>query len=175
MTDRIRLPNRRACEHFSFQRSGLIAQQAAPPDVIRHRLAARLAWRCQFTTWRDARPRGGGPVMIRSIKLRRFEKNTLKGFVDLELTHVGLVLRNCTWHQHADRKEWVGFPARSYQDQNGETKWQPLVAGPPNPFSNPPNRSRHRRKQKELTSPNSDQRPPYLPLAVAIAPSGSRP
>jgi hypothetical protein len=57
--------------------------------------------------------------------------NTLKGFVDLELTRNGLVLHDCTWHRHADGKEWIGFTARSYQDQNGETKWQPLVAGRP--------------------------------------------
>jgi hypothetical protein len=66
-------------------------------------------------------------MTIRCIRLRRFEKNTLQGFVDLELTRVGLILRDCTWHRHEDGKEWVGFPARSYTDQNGEIKWQPLV------------------------------------------------
>ena len=50
--------------------------------------------------------------MIRCLKLRRYEKNTLKGFVDLELTRVGIIIRDCTWHQHADGKEWVGFPAK---------------------------------------------------------------
>jgi hypothetical protein len=65
--------------------------------------------------------------MIRCIKLRRYEKNTLKAFVDLELTRVGLILRDCTWHQHADGKEWVGFPARSYQDKDGNTQWQALI------------------------------------------------
>jgi hypothetical protein len=37
-----------------------------------------------------------------------------------------LVLHDCTWHEK-DGKEWVGFPARSYTDQNGKTKWQPLI------------------------------------------------
>ena len=54
-------------------------------------------------------------------------KNTLRGFRDLELSRVGLVLRDCTWHRHADGKEWVGFPARSYTGQDGETKWRPLI------------------------------------------------
>ena len=31
-------------------------------------------------------------MSILCIKLRRFEKNTLKGFVDLQLTRVGLAL-----------------------------------------------------------------------------------
>jgi hypothetical protein len=178
MTGRTRLPNRRACEHFSFQCNGLNytesfdrfpdgslaeifisnskagshsdsgAEDAAAAasialqhgislDVIRQRLAARLARRCQFAIRRCARPRGGGRVMIRCINRCRFEKNTLKEFADLALTSVGLVLRDCTWHRHADGKEWGGFPARSYQDQNGETKWQPLVAGRPTLSAHP--------------------------------------
>ena len=64
--------------------------------------------------------------MIRCIKLRRYEKNTLKGFVDLELTRVGLVLRDCTWHEKAG-KEWIGFPAKPYETKTGATAWQPLV------------------------------------------------
>jgi hypothetical protein len=31
-----------------------------------------------------------------------------------------------TWHEK-DGKEWVGFPARSYTDQDGNTQWQALV------------------------------------------------
>ena len=37
------------------------------------------------------------------------------------------MLRDCTWHRHVDGKEWVGFPARSYTGQDGETKWRPLI------------------------------------------------
>jgi hypothetical protein len=65
--------------------------------------------------------------MIRCIKIRRYEKNTLRAFVDLELSRVGLVLRDCTWHRHPDGKEWVGFPAKAYETKNGETAWQSLV------------------------------------------------
>jgi hypothetical protein len=65
-------------------------------------------------------------VVIRCIKFRAYEKNTLRGFADLELTRVGLVLHDCTWHKK-DGKEWVGFPAKSYEDRNGNTAWQPLV------------------------------------------------
>lgn len=36
------------------------------------------------------------------------------------------MIRDCTWHEK-DGREWIGFPARSYQDQNGVTQWQPLV------------------------------------------------
>jgi hypothetical protein len=63
--------------------------------------------------------------MIRCIKFRAFQKNTLKGFADLELTRVGLVIRDCAFHEK-DGKEWVGFPGRKYE-QKGETKWQALI------------------------------------------------
>jgi hypothetical protein len=65
-------------------------------------------------------------MTIRCTKLRRYEKNTLRAFVDLELSRVGLILRDCTWHEK-DGKEWVSFPARSYTDQDGNTQWQPLI------------------------------------------------
>jgi hypothetical protein len=64
--------------------------------------------------------------MIRCIKFRPYEKNTLKGFADLELTRVGLVLRDCTWHEK-NGKEWVGFAARPYENKDGSTAWQPII------------------------------------------------
>jgi hypothetical protein len=64
--------------------------------------------------------------MIRCIKLRRHEKNTLRAFVDLELSRVGLVLRDCTWHGR-DGENWISFPARSYEGDDGTTRWQPLI------------------------------------------------
>jgi hypothetical protein len=65
--------------------------------------------------------------MIRCIKFRPYEKNTLRAFVDLQLTRTGLVLRDCCWHVHANGKEWVSFAAKPYETKNGETVWQPIV------------------------------------------------
>jgi hypothetical protein len=65
-------------------------------------------------------------MTIRCVKYRRFEKNTLKGFCDLELTRVGLILRDCTLHEK-DGRQWIGFPAKSFTGHDGETKWMPLV------------------------------------------------
>jgi hypothetical protein len=64
--------------------------------------------------------------MIRCIKFRPMSRNTLRGFADLELTDVGIVIRDCPIHSK-EGKEWVGFPARSYQKQDGTTAWQPIV------------------------------------------------
>jgi hypothetical protein len=64
--------------------------------------------------------------MIKCIKLRRYQKHTLQGFADFELTQVGLVLHDCTWHEKNGR-EWIAFPARSYEGDDGVTHWQPLI------------------------------------------------
>jgi hypothetical protein len=61
--------------------------------------------------------------MIRCIKLRRCEKNTLRAFVDLEfeLSGVKLVLRDCTLHEK-DGQEWVAFSVRPYEGNDGATR-----------------------------------------------------
>jgi hypothetical protein len=64
--------------------------------------------------------------MIRCLRFRPYQKNTLKGFADLELTRVGLVLRDCTPHEK-NGKEWISFQARSYETKDGNTAWQPVV------------------------------------------------
>jgi hypothetical protein len=65
--------------------------------------------------------------VIRCIRFRPYEKNSLRGFADLELTRVGLVLRDCCWHQHENGREWVSFPAKPYETKNGATAWQPII------------------------------------------------
>jgi hypothetical protein len=65
--------------------------------------------------------------MIRCVRFRSHIKNTLRGFADLELTRVGLVIRDCCWHRHANGREWVSFPARPYENRDGNTAWQPLI------------------------------------------------
>jgi hypothetical protein len=66
-------------------------------------------------------------VMIKCVKLRRYRKNTLLGFADLELTSVGVVLHDCPWHRHPNGKEWIGFAARPYETASGERSWQPII------------------------------------------------
>jgi hypothetical protein len=49
----------------------------------------------------------------------------LRGFADLELSRIGIIIRDCTWHEK-NGKEWVGFPARPYE-KDGTTSWSPIV------------------------------------------------
>ena len=64
--------------------------------------------------------------MIKCTRFRAFSKDSLKGFADFELSRIGLILRDCTWHE-SNGKEWISFAARSYTTQDGTTSWTPLV------------------------------------------------
>jgi hypothetical protein len=64
--------------------------------------------------------------MIKCIKFKPFEKNTLKGFADLELTRVGIVIHDCCWHVR-DGAEWISFPARQYKDRDGHATWARVI------------------------------------------------
>jgi hypothetical protein len=54
--------------------------------------------------------------MIRCTRIEHEENGTLRGFVDLELTKVGLIIRDCRWHKKGNR-EWVEFPAVMVRDR----------------------------------------------------------
>jgi hypothetical protein len=64
--------------------------------------------------------------MIRVVGIRPDPRDTLRAFVDLEITRVGLVLHDCAWHSKGYRK-WVSFPARSYQGDDGATRWSSMI------------------------------------------------
>jgi hypothetical protein len=64
--------------------------------------------------------------MICCLKFRPYSGNTLRGFCDLELSRVGVVICECCWHEKAG-KEWVSFPTRSFRANDGKTQWSSLV------------------------------------------------
>jgi DNA-binding cell septation regulator SpoVG len=57
-------------------------------------------------------------------EFKPFERNTLRGFLSLELPS-GLVLHNCTLHEK-NGSRWVSMPVREFQ-KDGERSWMPLV------------------------------------------------
>ena len=62
---------------------------------------------------------------MRISNFRSYEKNTLKGFIEVELPS-GMILKNITWHQRDD-KEWIGLPAREYKKDDGSTGYANVV------------------------------------------------
>ena len=53
---------------------------------------------------------------------RKYDKNTLKAFVDLEILDIGLTIKDCTYHQQ-NNSEWIGLPGRQYEDESGKKVW----------------------------------------------------
>ena len=58
------------------------------------------------------------------LNFKPFEKNTLRGFFDIELAS-GLILRGCTLHENGRR--WVGLPAKPYTANDGGQAWAAIV------------------------------------------------
>jgi hypothetical protein len=65
-----------------------------------------------------------GP-QARILGFKPFEKNTLRGFFDIELAS-GLILRGCTLHEKNERR-WVGLPAKPYTGNDGGQTWAAIV------------------------------------------------
>ena len=60
-----------------------------------------------------------------ALNARRLEKNTLRGFFDLQLSS-GLVLRSCSLH-FSHGRWWVGMPAKPYKTAAGAEAWTQIV------------------------------------------------
>jgi hypothetical protein len=98
-----------------------LSMTIAPPGLGKSTLA--IAECVAMATGRDLL---GVPIGKPAYLRRGNSWRPLRGFADLEPTRVSLVLRDCTLHEK-NGKEWVGFPARSFQGEDGTTRWAPLV------------------------------------------------
>jgi hypothetical protein len=58
-----------------------------------------------------------------ALNLRRAQKNTLIGFVDLELFDLGIIIKYVCWHEK-NSKQRVSPPGRQYQDKTSDAlRW----------------------------------------------------
>jgi hypothetical protein len=58
---------------------------------------------------------------MKILKFHHFERNTLKGFIEVE-TPAGMIIRNITWHQKVageKTSEWLSMPSREYAKADG--------------------------------------------------------
>lgn len=65
---------------------------------------------------------------ITAANFRAHSKNTLKGFVDLQLEPSGLVIKDATWHER-NGKEWVGLPGKP-QVEDGRLRMDERTSKP---------------------------------------------
>ncbi|MCD6516442.1 MAG: septation protein SpoVG family protein [Candidatus Aminicenantes bacterium] len=63
--------------------------------------------------------------MIKILEFKERQQNTLQGFVTIQMTNIGLEIRNITVHQKNDSR-WIGMPAKPYE-KDGKTQYSYIV------------------------------------------------
>jgi len=63
--------------------------------------------------------------MIKIVEFKERQQNTLQGFVTIQMTNIGLEIRNITVHQKNDSR-WIGMPAKPYE-KDGKTQYSYIV------------------------------------------------
>jgi hypothetical protein len=62
---------------------------------------------------------------IKVTAFRRYSKNTLEAFVDLEF--VGLCIGDCSLHRKGEER-WVSMPGQQIKQSDGSLKWVALLS-----------------------------------------------
>lgn len=68
----------------------------------------------------------GAGFRIECRSFKAFQKNTLRAFVSFRIDPPGLIVNDCCLHEKGGR-QWLAFPARPYQTDDGKQRWSPVV------------------------------------------------
>lgn len=70
-------------------------------------------------------------LSFQALNWKPLEKNTLRGFFDLQITSPDMViiLRGASYHER-DGSRWVAMPAKPYKDKSGKETWANIVDWP---------------------------------------------
>ena len=60
-------------------------------------------------------------MSIEIVSYRKYEKNTLQGFLNLRMTNIGLEIRDITVHQK-NGKRWLSLPAKAVPSKESDGK-----------------------------------------------------
>ena len=66
-------------------------------------------------------------MAIEITDFRANEKNTLKGFLTVRLTNVGLEIRDLALHEK-NGSRWLQLPAKPYEKPDGSKGWSYIVS-----------------------------------------------
>lgn len=61
-------------------------------------------------------------MSVEITQFKRFEKNTLKGFLTVRLPGIGLEIRDICLHEK-NGKKWLQLPSKPHQKQDGSQSW----------------------------------------------------
>ena len=59
-------------------------------------------------------------------KFKAYTRNTLRGFLTIRLTGIGLEIRDLTLHEK-NGKRWVSLPAKPYEKEDGSQGWSYII------------------------------------------------
>ena len=68
-------------------------------------------------------------MAISILDFRRYEKNSLQGFLTILFTGPGVQIADCTYHKTEGRR-WISLPAKPYKNDKGETKYHYIISLP---------------------------------------------
>lgn len=60
-----------------------------------------------------------GRLAVECVAWRPLERNTLRGFADLQIPALRLTIRDCPVHRQGERR-WVSLPAKPHLDRSRE-------------------------------------------------------
>ena len=66
-------------------------------------------------------------MAVAVLEFRPYVKQTLRGFLTVRLTNVGLEIRDLALHKQ-NGKRWLQLPARPYTKPDGSQGWSYLVS-----------------------------------------------
>ena len=73
--------------------------------------------------------RGRKPLLaVRIESVKPYTKNTLRAFIDFELTDIGLLIRGATLHEK-EGSRWISWPSRDYE-KDGKRGWTAIIETP---------------------------------------------
>jgi hypothetical protein len=65
-------------------------------------------------------------MAIEIVDFRKYEKNSLQGFLTIRMDGVGLEIRDIALHQK-DISRWLQMPSKPYKDGDGNNKWSYII------------------------------------------------
>lgn len=65
-------------------------------------------------------------MAVEIVSWKKYSKNTLRGFLTIRLTNVGLEIRDMTLHQK-NNSRWMSLPAKPYKKEDGTQAWNHIV------------------------------------------------
>ena len=66
-------------------------------------------------------------MTIEVVEFKPCDRNTLKGFLTIRLTSIGLEIHDIAIHQTEAGSRWLNLPCKSYIKEDHTTGWRKIV------------------------------------------------